>query len=117
MDAGEDLSASSSGERSINLLHDVTQHSRRALALRLGALILLVVSVLAAGWWVRSRGSDRARAEALRAAEARLQGGSLAELREAADTLARAGASTAGDADLDRAALVIDALVAYTKFK
>lgn len=110
MDAGEDLSASSSGERSINLLHDVTQHSRRALALRLGALILLVVSVLAAGWWVRSRGSDRARAEALRAAEARLQGGSLAELREAADTLARAGASTAGDADLDRAALVIDAL-------
>ena len=105
-----DGGAAGSGERPVNLLHDVTMHPRRTLALRLGALGLVVALLLAGGWWLMERSREQVAAEALRNAASRLHGGSLAELREASHTLALAGASTTGDAPIDRAALVIDAL-------
>jgi len=110
MGSDGNFDASSSGERPVNLLHDVTTHARRTNLIRAGVLGVVVVLLCVGGWWFTGRNGEHAEIEALRIAESRVHGGSLAELREASKTLAEAGASTAKDGPLDRAALVVDAL-------
>ncbi|MGB1698715.1 MAG: hypothetical protein ACPHRO_02095 [Nannocystaceae bacterium] len=106
----ETLDAGGSGERPVNLLHDVTANRRRRLFLRFSVVVALLIISGGGGLWLHDQRRARTTTEALRVATQRLNGGSLAELRQAEGVLRAAGGSVGHDHRLDRALLVIEAL-------